>query len=188
MSEKGGTMLPGIPDLLTYLGAGWFLSDQFGSKKGAPAPAAQQPQAQPASAGAGAGAFVGAQRRAPMGPVALDWDIDEQTEIDVWRCIRDRNLPKAEAFARALSEAGLPVAAAAVSMHVLKLREAQSAAQAAQAVEVMHGAAPVHEPAPRPAPRRAPAPAPRAQPILPNGVPGNMIPATADEAVSVAKP
>ncbi len=165
-------MIPGVPDLLTYVGLGWFASEQFGKK--APQNQAQAPQqaqaqqAQPQVQQNGAGALVGAQRRAPVGPVALDWDIDEQTEIDVWRCIRDRNLGKAELFAASLAAVGLPVAAAAVSMHVLKLRETLAATQAAAAVEIMHH---VQAPAPAPAPRVAAPrpPAPRAPTPAPAG-------------------
>jgi hypothetical protein len=186
---KGGTMIPGVPDLITYIGLGWFASEQLGKKSPQNTPqAAAPPQAQ-AQPQTGAGAFVGAQRRAPLGPVALDWDIDEETERNVWACIRDRNLAKATRFAQALTEVGLPVAAAAVSMHVLKLREAQAAAQAASAVEVMH------EHVPAPAPAQVPAPAPRvvapraprpARPAAPaghlNGAPaGAVISAVQDE-------
>ena len=165
-------MIPGVPDLSTYVGLGWFASEQFGKK--APQNQAQAPQqaqaqqAQPQVQQNGAGALVGAQRRAPVGPVALDWDIDEQTEIDVWRCIRDRNLAKASSSPRPW-----PLWACPWRPRPSRCTSSSSARtawrpEAAAAVEIMHH---VQAPAPAPAPRVAAPrrPAPRAPTPAPAG-------------------
>ena len=135
-----------------YLAGGYLLKEQLdASKKNAQQAAPPQqpyppaPQLAPPQ-GAQLGAYapgmpVQVEGRKPTGPVALDAHIEPQTEAGVWRCLQDADVERARDFAIKLAQGGLPVAAAVVSYHVHILQQVRDA-QAAQAAQVAHAAAP----------------------------------------------
>jgi hypothetical protein len=178
-----GALLGSNPLLLMV--GGYLLHDQLSNKN----PPAAQPQAQtqqtqqtqqPQVTGPEPGSYVGTRERDPIGPVALDWDIPEDAERGVWKCVADRNIDKARAYGDRLMSAGYPIAATVVAFHVHKLQEAASAQAAIAAVTEMHKTAAAPAPAPLEVQPEAAAPKKRA----PQALNGNAKPSRTVESIA----